>query len=376
MQRGESEGMSGDNDVTASRPIANQGQAKGAGHLGDVLAARDDGTWNFLQSENARQELGPLERLMTTANGNLQRIVSSWTNRDVSVKVLKNDLVESSPEQVYHRLVKLECDEIEFGTADSTVTLSDPRLKEAAASGRVGLGQLLREFNLLPAFHLEMAKVHPGGTIERQYKLQCTGMILDIHEVLIPSRLPPPLVEKKGPKEDNASCVDRTQRSHFGDVMKGTSTSVHVPALALSPFQRVLCTANGNVKRLLESVKLVPVQVRIVEAARMTAESPEATLFERQIELVQSDAVSCTAKSIVKVFDKTLVGKIISKEKDLGAIFGSPGEKDAILPKFELLSVDLDPSDAIALSRTYRLSTSVAEFVVTEHFPRTALPNV
>ena len=63
-----------------------------------------------------------IDRMVITANGNLQRIVSSFFNSAVSVRIVKNAKAPGDS-HVYYREVVLECMGHEFCVATSKVTL-------------------------------------------------------------------------------------------------------------------------------------------------------------------------------------------------------------------------------------------------------------
>ena len=96
----------------------------------------------------------PLERILLTANGNLQRIVSSYHAKPVQVKVTYNN--ETSTIGIFHRQVTLHLNqsEIPFCCATSKVTVNNEEMLRAIASNEIGIGQLFRRFDTLPIFTL------------------------------------------------------------------------------------------------------------------------------------------------------------------------------------------------------------------------------
>ena len=140
----------------------------------------------------------PLDRMVLTANGNLQRLISSYYDSTVSVYVdycdqrptatmsssssfvaepngsiqQKNSLPpplqtqlqpssshasSSSPATtpvVWDRVVHLTVLNHTFCTATSVITVRDPLCVSLVESGQVGLGQLFRYLDLLPEFAL------------------------------------------------------------------------------------------------------------------------------------------------------------------------------------------------------------------------------
>jgi hypothetical protein len=93
----------------------------------------------------------PLDRVVLTANGNLQRIVSSFNNAPVQVNVLRNVQVATGK---YNREVSITCAGQEFCVATSKITIRDADMIQAVESKKVGIGQLFRKYDLLPQFTL------------------------------------------------------------------------------------------------------------------------------------------------------------------------------------------------------------------------------
>ncbi|KAJ3229951.1 hypothetical protein HDU81_004908 [Chytriomyces hyalinus] len=73
-------------EATRSKPEANsvaRNQAPPA-HFGDIMSLRET-------SISLPKEFSPLERILLTANGNVQRILSAFYNMPITVKILKNE---------------------------------------------------------------------------------------------------------------------------------------------------------------------------------------------------------------------------------------------------------------------------------------------
>jgi hypothetical protein len=175
----------------------------------------------------------PLDRMALTANGNLQRLVSSYYDAPVSVVVdscmlrkattngatstdSTTSLLPSTTPKVWDRTVHLTV----FGgqtfcTAVSVITVHDPLCQQLVQSGQVGLGQLFRYLDLLPEFTLSGAGTSVGAGVEnnehdetleasstrtgkgsggggggggfwRDYTLSCAELTCDIHEEFRP----------------------------------------------------------------------------------------------------------------------------------------------------------------------------------------------
>lgn len=128
-----------------------------SGHFGDLMAPTTATPGLTTAAAAAPTELlrfSPLERLLVTANGNLQRIVSSYHAKPVDVRVAYN--VETETSGVFHRQVTLHLDGADepFCTATSKVTVNNDAMLLAIASNEIGIGQLFRHFDTLPVFTL------------------------------------------------------------------------------------------------------------------------------------------------------------------------------------------------------------------------------
>lgn len=129
----------------------------------------------------------PLDRILITANGNLQRLISSYYDAPVHV------LVESCQQRpsfcnrkttiIWDRVVHLQVYNRTFCIATSEITILDPQCAALVASQQVGLGQLFRYYNVLPEFTLLQAGICPdNGFVWRDYQLDCQYVSCRIHE--------------------------------------------------------------------------------------------------------------------------------------------------------------------------------------------------
>ncbi|KAG7365621.1 hypothetical protein IV203_025062 [Nitzschia inconspicua] len=133
----------------------------------------------------------PLDRMAITANGNLQRLFSSYYDAPVSIHVEycrqiqqqqqqqqtssqqlqqlssqflskfvpinNNNDTDSITAGIWERRVTLRLyndPDKTFCTADSIVIVHDTTVEQLIESGTVGIGQLFRQFNVLPEFAL------------------------------------------------------------------------------------------------------------------------------------------------------------------------------------------------------------------------------
>lgn len=126
----------------------------------------------------------PLDRMAVTANGNLQRLVSSYYDAPVTVVVMKS--VPMGTPGLWDRRVHLQVYGQTFCVADSTVQVHSDYCRDLVESGQVGLGQLFRHLNILPEFALQAAGPTDDGGFWRQYTLTCADVSCSIYERFIP----------------------------------------------------------------------------------------------------------------------------------------------------------------------------------------------
>ena len=144
--------------------------------LGDIMGGRQH--WSLDRFPN------PLDRIVLTANGNLQRLLASYAQAPVTVEVLSN---RRTNETAWERLVHLQVRNETWCVATSTVVVHDEHWREWVDSGTAGLGQLFRYANVLPEFELLAAGRLDNGSLWRNYTLACPQMVCEINEVFIPN---------------------------------------------------------------------------------------------------------------------------------------------------------------------------------------------
>ncbi|KAJ3290151.1 hypothetical protein HDU76_007435 [Blyttiomyces sp. JEL0837] len=150
-------------------------------HLGDIMSSRETAI-------SLPEEISPMERVILTANGNVQRILSAFFNSPVKVEIIRNKRLEASEQTngssiaEYDRQVNLLCFDKVCCTATSTVVLTDERYLKLVAEQNVGIGQLFRYLNILPEFDLRNVG-RDSTKFWRRYTLSSPGVICDIEEV-------------------------------------------------------------------------------------------------------------------------------------------------------------------------------------------------
>lgn len=128
--------------------------------------------------------LSPLDRIALTANGNMQRIVSSFYDSPVHVYVEKCKQRDSTTEAVWDRTVHLSVFNQVFCKATSVITIHSLECIELVQSEAIGIGQLFRQLDKLPTFALLDAGRTREGGLWRSYRLQCQELTCNIREEL------------------------------------------------------------------------------------------------------------------------------------------------------------------------------------------------
>ncbi|KAJ3188851.1 hypothetical protein HDU85_004565 [Gaertneriomyces sp. JEL0708] len=144
-------------------------------HFGDIMSSRE--TTLRLPSM-----FSPMERVLLTANGNVQRILSAFYNSTVSVEILKNIKTSQTEEATtFEREVNIICLNKVCCNARSTVVISDPNYLRLLLEQQVGIGQLFRYLSILPEFELIQVGRSPD-TFWREYELRSAGVLCRIRE--------------------------------------------------------------------------------------------------------------------------------------------------------------------------------------------------
>ncbi|CAN0049591.1 unnamed protein product, partial [Hapterophycus canaliculatus] len=125
----------------------------GSPHFGDIMGGGGGGADRNTgrQGGGLLQHFDAMERVVLTANGNLQRVISSYYNSPVTVDITYCEEVEPS---VYEREVEISIFGRVFCVAKSLVVLHSTVCAEAVKTGSVGIGQLFRSLDILPSFDL------------------------------------------------------------------------------------------------------------------------------------------------------------------------------------------------------------------------------
>jgi len=122
----------------------------------------------------------PLERIILTADGNLQRMMSAYLNDEVVLEMIRFERTPGSNN--FDREINLKVQGKVFCNAQSQLVVSSPKILCLLEEQGFGLGQLFASLGLLPVFRL----ISCGKTTEilfRKYALEIDGMTCTITEV-------------------------------------------------------------------------------------------------------------------------------------------------------------------------------------------------
>jgi hypothetical protein len=191
------------------------------------------------------EDFTPLDRVVITANGNLQRIISAYNNTPVKVTVLHNEQVQAGK---YDRKVSISCGGLEFCVATTQLSVTDPGMLAAIESKQVGIGQLFRKYNLLPHFTLLKAQKN-GDSFFRTYVLKAPGIECEICESF--TRNLWTLGEESAAVVSSLPGLGRfscdQNKGHFGDLMSQTNTSFSTYSDEFAPLERILLSVSASV---------------------------------------------------------------------------------------------------------------------------------
>ncbi|KAL1504865.1 hypothetical protein AB1Y20_008635 [Prymnesium parvum] len=342
----EAEGAQGKGDEEPRGSVVPKPPLSPVASLGDIMGGA---------SPRLIEHSDPLRRVVLSANGNLQRIVSSFYNAAVRVSAIRHELVAPN---TYGRKVHLSVHGVIFCVARSTIHLSRPDVIEAMANG-VSIGQLFRHLNILPAFELlgysfeEEADAEPAlGAVRsfwRKYTLHSDGLHCEIHETLRRDLFELPPAELPAEPEDESE-------GSLGDLMAPGSTYLRLPD-GFTARERMLLTANGNVERIVSSYHAMPVAAYVISNHKRH----DSPVFDRQVALLMQGRQFMLAKSTVFLTQQDWVDFVVKDGNPLGEVFRRKG----VMPTFKLHSVGRGDK---YFWRCYQLSSAGMTCEITETF--------
>ena len=335
-----------------TRSEAHEAETTTRAGLGDIMGHKD--ALPVVQATLA--DFSPLQRVILSANGNLQRLVSSYHNAAVTVTPRYSRLVRSG---YIEREVELSVHGTIFAVATSTVRLSREDLVEAVEERGLAIGQLFRHMNVMPSFELHDAGHLDRGALAdgepdaprffRQYELTGEGVICEIREVLRADLFELQPAAGKVPAPPTGASM--------GDIMAPNVTFMPLPE-GFTPAQRLLLTANGNVERILSSYHAQPVSLYV-----SLNHKRESSVYDRQAAVLHEGRQLMLAKTTVFITSPEWQAAVDTGAADVGSLFRHFSE----LPTFGLHSTGQGPD---FFWRQYELRASGMTCEINETFPK------
>jgi hypothetical protein len=156
----------------------------------------------LLKSETILEgDFTPIQRVLLTANGTVQRILSAFYNQPVYIRVLKHEEEEeekgttsSSLSIVIHREVEILVKDYVIGHATSHITVNSPAVLACLRTKSLGIAQVFQACRLYPEFKLEKAD-KSSHDFFRFYSLSAPGLHCDIHESFVSNLFTPDMYD-------------------------------------------------------------------------------------------------------------------------------------------------------------------------------------
>lgn len=133
-----------------------------------------------------RGNFSGIERIIITASGNLQRILSAYFNEPITVKVHKSKRIS---EREFDREVSLNLQNRKICNITGTILVNSPDYISAISDGRIGVGQLLSHYNLQPNLKLLSVSKTENESLIRLYELYCDHIRCRFREEFEPNFL-------------------------------------------------------------------------------------------------------------------------------------------------------------------------------------------
>ncbi|KAL3933821.1 MAG: hypothetical protein SGBAC_010229 [Bacillariaceae sp.] len=184
------------NSSNGARVNGDQNPPSSGGNFGDIMSPKSTDADILFRDGLVTSEsyslaevygiMHPMDRIAVTANGNLQRIISSYYDAPVEVSLTRCNPIPGVMGG-WDRQVDLSVFDQVFCKADSAVQVHNAEWRSLVQSGKMGLGQLFRYQNVLPEFILHAAGPTADGGFWRNYTLECSSMTCLIHEEFCPN---------------------------------------------------------------------------------------------------------------------------------------------------------------------------------------------
>ncbi|KAH8111050.1 hypothetical protein DFH11DRAFT_1616701 [Phellopilus nigrolimitatus] len=126
----------------------------------------------------------PLERIVLSTRGNLQRILSAFFARPITITSV---FAQTTPRPTQKRQVHLVCAGRSVCVATSAVTITNARCAKLFLQEGYAIGQIFRKMGVVPAFELLdvglVGDSEKSNKLWRRYTLKIEGFAADIVEV-------------------------------------------------------------------------------------------------------------------------------------------------------------------------------------------------
>ncbi|KAJ1921475.1 hypothetical protein IWQ60_006750 [Tieghemiomyces parasiticus] len=175
------------------------------------------------------------------------------------------------------------------------------------------------------------------------------------------------------PTADPPAATALTLPTAQGDGTVRNGTVCLLPDLiGITPWQRVLLWANGNVQRILSAYHNQPLRIhvlrndQVLERAKWHLETHQpdanALLLDREVQLLIGDRSMCRAQSKVAISDASYERLFIEEGVGIGQLF----HYSKVVPDFHLVRIGHHPDGSFW--RLYTLSVPGVHFEIHEHF--------
>lgn len=125
------------------------------------------------------KNFSPLQRMLLTATGTLQGMLSAYFGEEVKVEVQEQRYDHDL--KAFKRSVNLVTNSQMVCQADSALSVTRSDVRDAVEQQQVGIGQILEQLGIRPSFSLvEVGRV--STHFWRMYQLEAPGVIYRITE--------------------------------------------------------------------------------------------------------------------------------------------------------------------------------------------------
>ncbi|KAI0781234.1 hypothetical protein BD413DRAFT_462966 [Trametes elegans] len=138
------------------------------------------------------EDVSGIERIMLVAQGDLQRLLSAFLARTITIDCVHSNTGPrgpgASPQNpvCQARQVHLKCGQRILCIATSSVTVTSPECERLLLDERFALGQIFRHLRTYPEFsllHVDAQLVNGKRELRRKYKLETEGIMCEILEI-------------------------------------------------------------------------------------------------------------------------------------------------------------------------------------------------